>query len=315
MRDIGVSFVVPVYNKASHLDQVLRQIARQQGDFPRQYIFIDDGSTDGSLAVLRARTKGWDDLVIESQANKGSAGATNRGIALARHPYIKFVDADDLLSDNATQVLLDALHDTPACLAYGGIEHYRDLADIDLSPRVDDPVVETIDRPLRLAIKNSLFNPTQCLARTAAVREVGGCDERIVHSQEYSLTLRLARKWPLIKVHAPVAFAPVRTEGRLSDDEGLQLQRVTRALAYFLRDHPDMPWTMRRIACRRAAGRAWKFVRRNRKPPTLTSRWFWRNLFTLLALARKDAAFIDACCEAFDAAAPLDPDGPRTAKG
>ena len=52
----GVSFVVPVYNKAPHLPRVIAQIKAQQGDFPKQYVFLDDGSSDGSLDIVRAET-------------------------------------------------------------------------------------------------------------------------------------------------------------------------------------------------------------------------------------------------------------------
>ena len=46
--------------------------------------------------------------------------------------------------------------------------------------------------PIKLAMKNSMFNPSQFLVRTDLCKKVGGCDERIKFSQEYSLTLRLS---------------------------------------------------------------------------------------------------------------------------
>ena len=52
----GVSFVIPVYNKANHLPGVLRQIKNQRGNFSKQYVFLDDGSTDDSLNIIRAET-------------------------------------------------------------------------------------------------------------------------------------------------------------------------------------------------------------------------------------------------------------------
>ena len=105
----GVSFVVPVYNKAPWLPGVLDRLAAQRGGFDREYIFVDDGSTDGSLALLKERTADWPDTTIVEQANHGVAHATNRGIERARMPFIKFCDADDLLVHGATQALLDAL--------------------------------------------------------------------------------------------------------------------------------------------------------------------------------------------------------------
>ncbi len=294
----GVSFLVPVFNKAPHLPVVLRQISRQTGNFPRQFVFVDDGSTDGSLELVRELTADWQNVVVESQSNRGSAGATNACIALADQPYIKFVDADDLIADAATETLLRALDASDACLAYGNVTYYADENEINLMERVANPATEELVDALRLAMKNSLFNPTQCLVRTVAVREAGGCDERVVHSQEYSMTLRLARRWPILRVDAPIAFIPEQAE-RLSNNEARQLQRVTRALALFLRDYEDTDTTLQHFACRRAAGRAWHYVRR-RAGAGLGSPWFRRYVASLFSHGDNAADFIDACCEAFD---------------
>ena len=110
---LGVSYVVPVFNKSRWLPAVLAALKNQRGDFAREYIFVDDGSTDDSLAVLRALTRDWPDTVVVAQANAGSAAATNAGIERARLPYIKFCDADDLLAADATRVLLAALGADP----------------------------------------------------------------------------------------------------------------------------------------------------------------------------------------------------------
>ena len=294
----GVSFLVPVYNKAPHLPAVLRQIARQTGDYPRQYVFVDDESTDGSLEIVRELTADWHNTVIHGQSNKGSAGATNTCISLADQPYIKFVDADDLIADAATETLLRALHGNEACLAYGRATHYGDESEIDLTDSVAQPSTEILTDALRLSMKNSLFNPTQCLVRTSAVKETGGCDERVVHSQEYSMTLRLAYRWPIMRVDAPIAYIP-HEANRLSNNEGRQLQRVTRALALFLKDHPDVTSDLQRFACRRAAGRSWHYARR-RAGAGFLSPWFRRYLASLVATGADAGEFVGACCGAFE---------------
>jgi hypothetical protein len=310
----GVSFVVPVYNKARFLPAVLAAMHAQRGNFARQFVFVDDGSTDGSLKVLRDLTADWRDTVIESQPNAGSAGATNRGIALARHAFIKFVDADDLLIPDATALLLRVLKDSDACLAYGDRAEYTDPAAVDLaSPLPDNPAVTRLERPLRAAIRNSLFNPTQFLARTEAVRAAGGCDERIRHSQEYSLTLRLAEMCDFLHVAATVAHVAVNAPGRLSAAKNRQLQRVTLACASYLRDRPDAPAEIRRFACRRAAGRAWHFARRHLGAGP-GSEWFWRNLAGRLGVTGDAASFIDRCAAVYDGEAAGDGAAPSGAQ-
>jgi hypothetical protein len=295
----GVSYVVPVFNKARWLPDVLAALKAQRGDFAREYIFVDDGSTDDSLAVLREATRDWPDVTIITQANAGSAAATNAGIARARLPYIKFCDADDLLAADATRVLLAALAADPeACLAYGVRLWYRPGERPDTDRPLAPGAVARIDEPIKLALRNSLFNPTQFLARTDCVLSSGGCDERIVFSQEYSLTLRLALKGPFLRLEAPVAWLLHEAEGRLSGNTGRQLQRVTLACANLVRDHLELSREIKRLACRRAAGRAWRWQNRHCQAGLL-SPWFARYLLSFLPAQADPAAFIEACATAF----------------
>ena len=99
----SVSFVIPVFNKEKYLTYVLDSLHNQTGSFKREFIFINDGSTDGSLELLKSETKDWKNCKIVSQENRGSAAATNVGIKLARNKYIKFLDADDLILYSATE--------------------------------------------------------------------------------------------------------------------------------------------------------------------------------------------------------------------
>lgn len=298
----GVSFVVPVYNKAPWLPAVLDGLKNQTGDFSREFIFVDDGSTDESLAVLREATREWPDTRVITQSNGGSAAATNAGIRAARLPYIKFCDADDILMPHATERLLAGLAARPkACLAWGERIFYRGLDELEggRMPPPSHMSMTLIEEPLEAAMRNSLFNPSQFLVRTECAQKVGGCDERVVFSQEYTLTLRLAHRWPFLHWQAPVAFVLADAPGRLSGNQGRQLQRVTVALAWFLRDHPELSAELKRFACQRAAGRAWKFRSRHHGE-SITSSWFWRNLRSYLLPPRDAAGFIESCARAFD---------------
>jgi hypothetical protein len=289
---------VPVYNKTPYLPRVLEAIAAQEGDFEREFIFVDDGSTDGSLDLLKRLTADWSRVTIVTQKNRGSGHATNRGIERAAMPFIKFVDADDLLTRRATMLLLDAIQKTGAVLAYGKLASYDAVEEVDLEPSQEGPV-EVERAPLRSVIQTSYFNPTQILVATGPAQAVGGCDERIVHSQEYGMALRLARKGAFCRVPATVAWMPREAPGRLSENEGRQLQRVTLATAYFLKDYPETPESLQHYAYRKAAGRAWKWARR-RKDEGLGSRWFWRRLLSGVPLGGDYSRRIERCAAVFD---------------
>ena len=95
-----VSVVIPVYNTAPYLrqclDSVLAQTLREI-----ELICVDDGSTDGSAAILKEyaskSTVSRTSINILTQDNAGQSVARNVGTAHARGEYIYYLDSDDTL--------------------------------------------------------------------------------------------------------------------------------------------------------------------------------------------------------------------------
>jgi len=89
-----VSVIIPVYNAALYLPFCLASLLEQT--LPScEFIFINDGSTDGSAVLLDAATLRDARIVVLHQDNQGVSAARNRGLAVAKGTYIGFVDADD----------------------------------------------------------------------------------------------------------------------------------------------------------------------------------------------------------------------------
>jgi len=95
---ILLTYIVPVYNTEPYVLRCLQSIA-DQGLDPSQYevIVIDDGSTDGSRAVIDAFAGEHASVRIFSQANAGVSAARNLALDNARGRYVQFVDSDDYL--------------------------------------------------------------------------------------------------------------------------------------------------------------------------------------------------------------------------
>jgi len=94
-----VSFVVTVFNKEEYLPLVIRSLDVQVGDFEKEYVFVDDGSTDRSVEVIKECTKDADfDVKIVSQINQGASVAHDAGVSAATGDWIKFCDGDDLFT-------------------------------------------------------------------------------------------------------------------------------------------------------------------------------------------------------------------------
>lgn len=93
-----VSVIIPVFNVRDYLHHLFEQIGMQKTE-DTEYIFIDDGSIDGSGEFLDTMCDGNAFKVIH-QNNSGVAAARNCGIDVALGEYIIFIDPDDSFSDN-----------------------------------------------------------------------------------------------------------------------------------------------------------------------------------------------------------------------
>ena len=105
MKNITVSIVIPVYNAQTFLDSTIRSVLAQTiTDF--ELILVNDGSSDGSDEICQ-RWKGEDARVkYVLQNNAGVTAARAKGVSLALGEWIMFCDADDILPNNALELLL-----------------------------------------------------------------------------------------------------------------------------------------------------------------------------------------------------------------
>ncbi len=103
-----LSIIIPVYNVEQYLKACLDSIFLQNSE-QIELICVDDGSTDNSLQILQEYEQAYDNLVVVSQPNGGTAVARNTGIKAAKGRYIWFIDSDDWIVEGAIALLLQKL--------------------------------------------------------------------------------------------------------------------------------------------------------------------------------------------------------------
>jgi hypothetical protein len=103
-----LSVVVPVYNAADLVEESLRSVLDQQYRHI-EVVVVDDGSTDDSLAVVRAFAARHPQVTVLSQPNGGVGVARRTGTDAATGEYLTFVDSDDTVTRTGIQVAMDGL--------------------------------------------------------------------------------------------------------------------------------------------------------------------------------------------------------------
>ena len=89
MEDLRISIIIPVYNVEKYLAKCLDSILVGNA-FTGQVICVNDGSIDGSAAILEEYAQKYPNIEIITQLNVGLSAARNAGIKAAKGEYICF---------------------------------------------------------------------------------------------------------------------------------------------------------------------------------------------------------------------------------
>ncbi|MGK5089191.1 glycosyltransferase family 2 protein [Bdellovibrionota bacterium FG-2] len=114
-----LSLIVPVYNEEPHLATVINRLMATSCSLSREWIFVDDCSTDKSLQILRELQPRFGFRLIEQSSNQGKGCAVIRGIAEATGDLIMIQDADFEYDSNEIPLLLEPLLENKADVVYG----------------------------------------------------------------------------------------------------------------------------------------------------------------------------------------------------
>jgi Glycosyl transferase family 2 len=293
----GVSYIVTIYNKAPYLDRVVRTLARQEGAFARQYVLVDDGSTDGSGEIAAALAAELPNALLIRQDNRGPSVAVNRGLARAAMPFTHIVDGDDVLAPYATKLLLEAALASGCGAVYGRNTWYGSAADIRFPDAPTDVPVRVIEDALYTVIRIGHAGGSTYVLDTAIFKRVGGCDER-VFVQDQSIAQRMAKAAKIGLVDCLVCMGPRDELGRVMKNPA-QLQHDQSLTALMtLKDDPALPARFHRLIQKQMTGRAWKYVERH-EGASMLSRSFWLFLWARCPGVRLGDAALASTLAAF----------------
>jgi glycosyltransferase involved in cell wall biosynthesis len=187
-----VSIVVPVFNGRDYLIDVFSSIKHQvYSDF--EVIFVDDGSTDGSLNELKRLSDdslGFDIKIVQMN-HKGLAAARNRGILASSGEYVSFLDCDDYWYPNKISTQIEAFSDPKIGAVFSKISYFdSELEFVNL--RKNQEVI--VDNPKSILDGEFIVfgGGSNILCRREILVACGGFDETLAFAEDLDLWLRVA---------------------------------------------------------------------------------------------------------------------------
>jgi peptidoglycan/xylan/chitin deacetylase (PgdA/CDA1 family)/glycosyltransferase involved in cell wall biosynthesis len=187
---VPVSVVIPANNERENIAAAVTSIA--QGDYPEiEVVVVDDGSTDGTGAIVKALR--LPNVRVIRVANGGKSSALNIGIAAARHDLIIMVDGDTVFEPTSIRALVQPFADAGIGAVAGNVKVSNRRSLIGQWQHVEYVIGFNLDRRLYEVLGCMPTVPGAIGAyRRQALVDVGGVSDRTL-AEDTDLTMAITR--------------------------------------------------------------------------------------------------------------------------
>jgi glycosyltransferase involved in cell wall biosynthesis len=152
-----VSVIIPVYNVQEYIRECVHSVMAQTfADL--EILAVDDGSRDGSAAILKELAAEDSRIRILSKENGGLSDARNYGIAHAQGEFLAFIDGDDLADPGMIQLLAEAAQKDNADIAVSDMSYFYEDGHSSFSSGGEFSLGSVRENPDLIAINNSACN-------------------------------------------------------------------------------------------------------------------------------------------------------------
>lgn len=188
-----ISIICPTYNSSRTIANVIDSILSQK-EYKHNFeiIFIDDGSIDDTVNIIRQGIKELIEKNIDAQlyinSHNGPGASRNIGIKKSKYNYIAFIDSDDIWYENKISLCEEAISNNPMNNIF--------IHD-ELFVRTNYANSKIINGNYTEPLSESLYNKN-CFSTSAVIidkellQKYGGFDEKLMSSQDYELWLKLS---------------------------------------------------------------------------------------------------------------------------
>jgi glycosyltransferase involved in cell wall biosynthesis len=219
---VKLSLIMPVYNREAYVGAALRSLLRQRDAVDLDIIVIDDGSTDGTAAVVRALIDETQCIRLFQQANGGVTKARNAGLGqlLPQTRLVSFLDSDDISPAERFKTDLACFDDDPKLeLTYSLMTLVDKMDDETLEPAADSHPITVRGIHLSAGI----------FAR-ALVDRIGAFDEEFEQAEDTDYLLRVFERVAKYIMPDTVALYYRRHPGNMTKEPDVPAREFMRAV-------------------------------------------------------------------------------------
>ena len=216
MTNINFSIVIPLYNKEFSIKNTILSVLNQSyQNF--EIVIVDDGSTDGSVDVVK--TIQDDRVFLIHQENRGVSAARNRGIKETNNECIAFLDGDDLWKTNHLEEIVKMMSVFPNEKIYVTSFEYSDNRSVFKKPR--SKMISKIDNYFDEAVFENIITSSNVIVKKSALDKVGLFNENLKYGEDLDMWFRLALKFDIVKNTNVTAIYRVDAENRSDHKQNL----------------------------------------------------------------------------------------------
>ncbi|QEH35018.1 Putative glycosyltransferase EpsE [Aquisphaera giovannonii] len=198
-----LSVLMPVYNAERYVAEAVESVLAQTfGDF--EFLIIDDGSTDGSRAILERYAARDARIRLTSRPNTGYLVALNEMIDAAGGEYLARMDADDISYPDRFRKQMEYMREHPGVVLVGSTAEIIDPDGDTLHVMGGGWLShEEIDAALLGGLGQVVYHPS-VIMRADAVRRLGGYRAEYYLTEDLDLFLRLAEVGRIVNLAEPL---------------------------------------------------------------------------------------------------------------
>ena len=191
-----VSIITPSYNQGTFIGETVESVLGQEGDFELDYIVVDGGSTDNSVAVIQH----YESLIDErkwpvrclgiryrwiSEKDRGQTDAIVKGFGMAEGGILSWLNSDDTLLPGALSSVVERFQELPStAIVYGKVRYIdgegRAFGEVDAGPTDHE----------ELAVLNRICQPG-AFFRRSEYEAAGGLDLSLHYVMDHDLWIRM----------------------------------------------------------------------------------------------------------------------------